>query len=252
MTLGRPRRTIRVRASRMLGVRPCLPNTLRTHVRSHRDRREAVPRRGRHGARGRADRRQARRRRSRWIASCSSPTVTGRDRPPGRDRGQRQRRGPAPGARREGHRLQVPPKARRRVKKGHRQELTVLRIADIVLGGKSAAAAVKEGRGGREDRASAPGGGRAKPGRRGRRTGRQAARRRRPRSPPPRRADEPKTTAKSAPKPRQDGSREARGQGQDDHDPRRQEHAGSQGRCPEEPAAKPAPAPKPRATKKDE
>jgi large subunit ribosomal protein L21 len=37
------------------------------------------------------------------------------------------------------------PKARRRVKKGHRQELTVLRISDIVLGGKSAAAdAAKE------------------------------------------------------------------------------------------------------------
>ncbi|MGZ8501647.1 MAG: 50S ribosomal protein L21, partial [Candidatus Limnocylindrales bacterium] len=34
------------------------------------------------------------------------------------------------------------PKARRRVKKGHRQELHVLRIADIVLNGKSAAAAV--------------------------------------------------------------------------------------------------------------
>ncbi|HEY8636169.1 MAG TPA: 50S ribosomal protein L21 [Candidatus Limnocylindrales bacterium] len=31
------------------------------------------------------------------------------------------------------------PKARSRVKKGHRQELTVLRIADILLGGKSAA-----------------------------------------------------------------------------------------------------------------
>jgi large subunit ribosomal protein L21 len=31
------------------------------------------------------------------------------------------------------------PKARRRVKKGHRQELTVLRINDIVFGGKSAA-----------------------------------------------------------------------------------------------------------------
>jgi large subunit ribosomal protein L21 len=36
------------------------------------------------------------------------------------------------------------PKARRRVKKGHRQELHVLRIADIVLNGKSAAAAVKK------------------------------------------------------------------------------------------------------------
>jgi large subunit ribosomal protein L21 len=37
------------------------------------------------------------------------------------------------------------PKTRRRVKKGHRQELTVLRISDIVLGGRSAAAdAAKE------------------------------------------------------------------------------------------------------------
>jgi large subunit ribosomal protein L21 len=34
------------------------------------------------------------------------------------------------------------PKARRRVKKGHRQELTVLRIADIRFNGKSAAAGV--------------------------------------------------------------------------------------------------------------
>ncbi len=33
------------------------------------------------------------------------------------------------------------PKARSRVKKGHRQELTVLRISDIVFGGKSAAKA---------------------------------------------------------------------------------------------------------------
>jgi len=31
------------------------------------------------------------------------------------------------------------PKARRRVKKGHRQELTVIRVADIVFGGRSAA-----------------------------------------------------------------------------------------------------------------
>src|SRR5450759_4751978 len=36
------------------------------------------------------------------------------------------------------------PKARRRVKKGHRQELHVLRIADIVLNGKSAAASVQK------------------------------------------------------------------------------------------------------------
>jgi large subunit ribosomal protein L21 len=36
------------------------------------------------------------------------------------------------------------PKARSRVKKGHRQELTVLRIADITLGGKSAAKTAKK------------------------------------------------------------------------------------------------------------
>ena len=36
------------------------------------------------------------------------------------------------------------PKARSRVKKGHRQELTVLRISDIVLNGKSAAASAEK------------------------------------------------------------------------------------------------------------
>jgi large subunit ribosomal protein L21 len=36
------------------------------------------------------------------------------------------------------------PKARRRVKKGHRQELTILRISDITLDGRSAAKAVKK------------------------------------------------------------------------------------------------------------
>ena len=36
------------------------------------------------------------------------------------------------------------PKARRRVKKGHRQELTVLRITDVVLDGKSAAESVRK------------------------------------------------------------------------------------------------------------
>src|SRR5438552_4280870 len=38
------------------------------------------------------------------------------------------------------------PKARRRVKKGHRQELTVLRITDVRLGGRSAAEEVREAR----------------------------------------------------------------------------------------------------------
>jgi large subunit ribosomal protein L21 len=36
------------------------------------------------------------------------------------------------------------PKARSRVKKGHRQELTVLRVADITIGGKSAAKTAKQ------------------------------------------------------------------------------------------------------------
>jgi len=36
------------------------------------------------------------------------------------------------------------PKARRRVKKGHRQELTILRITDVKLGSKSAAAAKRK------------------------------------------------------------------------------------------------------------
>jgi large subunit ribosomal protein L21 len=36
------------------------------------------------------------------------------------------------------------PKTRRRVKKGHRQELTVIRISDIILDGKSAAKEVEE------------------------------------------------------------------------------------------------------------
>jgi large subunit ribosomal protein L21 len=36
------------------------------------------------------------------------------------------------------------PKARSRVKKGHRQELTILRVADIVFGGKSAAETVRK------------------------------------------------------------------------------------------------------------
>jgi large subunit ribosomal protein L21 len=36
------------------------------------------------------------------------------------------------------------PKARRRVKKGHRQEQMVLRITDVVFGGKSAAAGVRK------------------------------------------------------------------------------------------------------------
>ena len=47
------------------------------------------------------------------------------------------------------------PKARSRVKKGHRQELTVLRIADITFGGKSAAKAAQKAERRRQDRARA-------------------------------------------------------------------------------------------------
>lgn len=36
------------------------------------------------------------------------------------------------------------PKARRRVKKGHRQEQTILRVTDVILGGKSAAEAARQ------------------------------------------------------------------------------------------------------------
>src|SRR3954464_5451686 len=43
------------------------------------------------------------------------------------------------------------PKARRRVKKGHRQDLTMLRIADIRLGGKSAADSDKKSKASKAD-----------------------------------------------------------------------------------------------------
>ena len=68
------------------------------------------------------------------------------------------------------------PKARSRVKKGHRQELTVLRISDIVLGGKSAAKDAAKAEAGRQDRARAPRGGRRRAGRQGRRARREAGR----------------------------------------------------------------------------
>ena len=87
----------------------------------------------------------SRARRSPSIASCSSPTATsprsaGRSSPTRRSapRSSRQTRGPKLIS------FKYRPKARSRVKKGHRQELTVLRIADITLGGKSAAKAAKK------------------------------------------------------------------------------------------------------------
>ena len=63
---------------------------------------------------------------------------------PARRRRRGQRRGRPPDPRREADLVQVPPKARSRVKKGHRQELTVLRISDITLDGKSAAKSAKK------------------------------------------------------------------------------------------------------------
>ena len=82
------------------------------------------------------------------------------------------------------------PKARRRVKKGHRQELTVVRISDIVLDGKSAV--TEHGRGRREaqDRARATPGSGSPPGR--------ARMPRWPRSSPPMRAVANAATAAKA------------------------------------------------------
>ena len=59
--LGRAGRHLHVRQPRSPRASPAVATkVLRIHVRSHRDRREAVPRRGRHRARGRAARRRAR------------------------------------------------------------------------------------------------------------------------------------------------------------------------------------------------
>ena len=132
----------------------------------------------------------SRARRSPSIASCSSPTATTSTigRPLVAD-AVGQRRGRQPDPRPQAHLASsTGPKARSRVKKGHRQELTVLRIADITLGGKSAAKAAKQGRRRGQDRAASARGGRRRAGRQGRRARREArgrgrgadARRRRP------------------------------------------------------------------------
>ena len=71
---------------------------LRTHVRSHRDRREAVPRRGRHRAPGRTPGRRARQHRDPGSRPARRRRRRGVDRPaPGRWR-RGQRRGPPPGS----------------------------------------------------------------------------------------------------------------------------------------------------------
>ena len=66
------------------------------------------------------------------------------------------------------------PKARRRVKKGHRQDVTVLRITEVKLGKRSAADDRRKAEAAREVRAGAPPGGRREAGRRGRRPRREA------------------------------------------------------------------------------
>ena len=107
------------------------------------------------------------------------------------------------------------PKARRRVKKGHRQDLTVLRIADIRFGGKSAADDDKRGQGDEGRRAEAPRGGRRPAGRRGRRARREAQGRRRAaeteaEAPRPRPTDQGRGQGRP---PRPTARRRARGRG---------------------------------------
>ena len=118
--------------------------TLRIHVRSHRDRRKAIPRRGRHRARGRAARRRAGATitidRVLLVADGDDSTI---GRPLVADASVSaeivpQTRGPKLIS------FKYRPKARSRVKKGHRQDLTLLRIADITLGGKSAAKSARK------------------------------------------------------------------------------------------------------------
>ena len=149
------------------------------------------------------------------------------------------------------------PKARSRVKKGHRQELTVLRIADITLGGKSAAKAAKKA----EDEAK---------------TERPARSRRPPRRRPPRTPSSPRSS-----RPTQTPRRPTEGQGDRGEGARRRPRPSRrptprrpsrkadgrrQGRrprprprrrrpprpTPTPPTAKAAAPKKPRATKKDE
>ena len=162
----RPRLSCRATASHAQGI----------HVRSHRDRREAVPRRGRHGARGRAPRRRP----GETIAfdrvllvadgdaaSIGQPVVANASvaaEVVRRDRGEKVIS------------FKYRPKARRRVKKGHRQELTVIRISDIVLDGKSAAKEAAQAEEARTERQKPRGGG-PPPGRAGRRARREARRR---------------------------------------------------------------------------
>ncbi len=116
------------------------------------------------------------------------------------------------------------PKARRRVKKGHRQELHVLRIADIVLNGKSAADVVKKAATEAEHRAAASRGGRPTAGRRGCRARCQARRRQDGQGRGDRRREPDQGQG-----PRQEACREGRGRDRDRHQDPRQEAEDRQG-----------------------
>ena len=155
------------------------------------------------------------------------------------------------------------PKARRRVKKGHRQELHVLRIADIVLNGKSAAASVKKAEAdAKTERQRLEEAAR----RQAAEDAALAAKLAAAKTPKPAAdgADEAKTGAKSAPKAepktaaakpaakaktpaaKTTTTRTAKA------GPAAKTTPAAKAAAPKKPAAKPAPAPKPRATKKDE
>ena len=146
------------------------------------------------------------------------------------------------------------PKARSRVKKGHRQELTVLRITDITLGGKSAAKAAKkaedDAKTERERLEEAAAAQAAKDaelaaklavGSRSRREGRQA---------------EGQGEGRRPTKAGREGQGQGRGRGQGLRQPRRPAAKADDDRRPTRPRRrrrrKPAAPKKPRATKKDE
>ena len=113
------------------------------------------------------------------------------------------------------------PKARRRVKKGHRQELTVLKITDVRLGAKSAAEEAKEAESAAEAEREQGRQGRRPPGRGGRGTRREAQgpqpppqpRKRSPRRRRPRPRPRPLPPRKRPAKGREPGQGEVSGQG---------------------------------------
>jgi large subunit ribosomal protein L21 len=132
------------------------------------------------------------------------------------------------------------PKARRRVKKGHRQELTILRVADIVFGGRSAA----------EDRKKAEAAARTERQRLEEAAARQAAEdaalaAKLAKSAPKPEAKEAKAAPKSSAKPAARAATKAPAKSD-------AKDAKADSKADAKPAAKPAAAPKRPSTKKDE